>query len=600
MILVVDDNADFLESVSTVFWDAGYSVSTAQNASQALEVAARTRPDLCVVDVAMPGADGIQLIRYFRSRHLYRQIPMILLTAGVRRDSLAEALDLGVKDVFLKSKFTAEDLVERVALRLAEPREIIRSPDLADRPSAFRELGPKETNQAPPILPSEFLPNESTQPPPSTATGAVSSQAPPSVPPATSAKAVQNPPSKPPSSQPPPTWKHEGGNRRTVSKELADAIVRLQVLPKVLQDMLRIASQPQSSLAGMEGVARNDPAMALRLISVTNSAVYARPTPLFELGEAIRLLGMEQLTQIVKSSAVFKPEDHDEQVCQDLFSMWRHSVAAAYYAERLAPPLEKDISFLGGLLHDLPILFSLQYLGDEWLPIRAHCQVKGLSLREGLSTATGYQMNDIGAQIFSTFRIPPELGGPILRYQEHFLSNRNKEPGSFARRLDIAHHLAMAQGRFGTAHSEVRCLSKEELSFPEALNILSPTDASKLRFQEDAAGLGWPGAGEYPKLRHPIALWRDPLWAEPDPVESVLSLLGECVVVSEPAQLAMKNVCRLAIAEPGTDAWSEALRHAPIVVLHRAPHSEEPLPAGVEALRMPVPVALLVKRLRSA
>ena len=142
-ILVVDDNADFLESVSTVFCDAGYAVSTAQNSSQALERAPRNGPVLCVVDVAMQGADGIQLIKFFRSRHIYRQIPMILLTAGMRRDSLAEALDLGVKDVFLKSKFTAEDLVERVALRLAEPREIIRSPDLVDRPSAFRELAPK-------------------------------------------------------------------------------------------------------------------------------------------------------------------------------------------------------------------------------------------------------------------------------------------------------------------------------------------------------------------------------------------------------------------------------------------------------------------------
>lgn len=599
-ILVVDDNADFLESVSTVFWDAGYAVSTAQNSSQALEMAARNRPDLCVVDVAMPGADGIQLIKFFRSRHIYRQIPMILLTAGMRRDSLAEALDLGVKDVFLKSKFTAEDLVERVALRLAEPREIIRSPDLVDRPSAFRELGPKETSQIPPILPSEFLPNETTSmmavvsAPTSTFPTAVHTV------PAPVRPQSDNPSSKPPTSQMPVVGRQEVVGRRSVSKELADAIVKMQVLPKVRTDMLQTASQAQSSLAGIEGVARNDPVMALRLISATNAAVYARPTPLFDLGEAIRVLGLEQVSRIVSSSAAYKPEDRDEQVTADLYSVWRHCVATAYYAERLSPIGEKDIAFLAGLLHDLPILFALQYLGDEWLPIRAHCQVKGMSLREGLSTATGYQMNDIGSQILSTFRIPPELGGPLLRYQEHFLSNRNREPGSFARRLDIAHNLAVAQGRPGTIHAEVRSLSREELAFPEALNILAPSDGARLKYLEDQAGLGSDGTAEYPKLRHPIALWRDPRWSEPDPVESVLSMMGECVVVSDPSQLVMKGACRLAIAEPGTEAWTEIIHLAPVVVLYSTQLPDDPLPQGVEAYRMPVAVSLLAKRLRPA
>ncbi len=599
-ILVVDDNADFLESVSTVFWDAGYAVSTAKNSSQALEMAARSRPDICVVDVAMPGADGIQLIKFFRSRHIYRQIPMILLTAGVRRDSLAEALDLGVKDVFLKSKFTAEDLVERVALRLAEPRELIRSPELADRPSSFRELPPKEINQAPPILPSEFLPKEpifasaSSAPPASAAPPAASasgtSQRPPSDAPASVA----------PASQVPASFRQDIVHRRSVSRELADAIVKMQVLPKVRTDMIHIASQAQSSLAGIEGVARNDPVMALRLISATNAAAYARPAPLFDLGEAIRVLGLEQVGKIVGASAAFKPLDLDEQVSADLASVWRHCIATAYYAERLSNASEKDVAFLAGLLHDLPILFSLLYLGDEWLPIRAHCQVKGMSLRDGLSTATGFQMNDIGSQILSTFRIPPELGGPLLRYYEHFLSNKPKEPGSFARRMDIAHNLAVAQGRPGTVHAEVRCLSREELAFPEALNILAPSDPARLKYLEDQAGIAEDGSSDFARLRHPIALWRAPMWSEPDPVESILSMMGECIVVSEISQLAVKGACRLGIAEPGTDAWTEVLRMAPVVVLHRAQLPEEALPGGVEALRMPVSLSLLAKRLRPA
>jgi len=603
VILVVDDNADFLESVATVFWDAGYQVCQAHNSREALEVAARTRPDLCVVDVAMPGADGIQLIKFFRSRHIYRQIPMVLLTAGVRRDSLAEALDLGVKDVFLKSKFTAEDLVERVALRLAEPRELIRSPDLVERPSAFRELAPKELNQAPPILPTEFLPNEvRTNPVPAPSTSASpSTMAPISA-------AVPGPPPRKPSeesskgasSQMSASGRTEVVGRRSVSWELAEAIQRLKVIPKVRTDLLQIAGQAQSSLAGIEGVARNDPVLSLRLISVANSAIYARPAPVFDLGEAIRVVGLEEVVRIVSASGAVDLDQLDDLVVGDIQSLWRHCIACAYYAERLAPPSEKEAAFLGGLLHDLPLLFCLQYLGDEWLPIRAHCQVKGMSLREGLSTATGFQMNDIGSQILSTFRIPPELGGPLLRYFEHFLSNRSREPGHFARRIDLAHHLAVAQGRAGTAHAEVRSLSREELATPEGLVVLSPNDGGRLRFLEEQADLaGDPGA-ELQRLRHPLALWRDPSWSEPDPVESVLSLMGDCVSVTKISQLAMKGACRLAICEPGSEAWRLLPGLAPVVVLHRAPASDDPLPSGVESLQMPVSLSLLAKRLRPA
>jgi len=388
--------------------------------------------------------------------------------------------------------------------------------------------------------------------------------------------------------------------RRSVSRELAEAIQRLKVIPKVRTDLLQIAGQAQSSLAGIEGVARNDPVLSLRLISVANSAIYARPAPVFDLGEAIRVVGLEEVVRIVSASGAVDLDQLDDLVVGDIQSLWRHCIACAYYAERLAPPSEKEAAFLGGLLHDLPLLFCLQYLGDEWLPIRAHCQVKGLSLREGLSTATGFQMHDIGSQILSTFRIPPELGGPVQRYFEHFLSNKTREPGHLARRMDLAHHLAVAQGRTGTAHAEVRSISREELATPEGLNILSPNDGARLRFLEDQAGLPRDFASELPRLRHPIALWRDPMWSEPDPVESLLSSMGECLVVRDLYELGVHGACRMVIAEPGSEAWARLGQFAPLVVLYRSPAPEEPLPAGVEALRMPVALSLLVKRLRPA
>lgn len=587
-ILVVDDNPDFLESVSTVFWDAGYSVSKAMNASQALEVAARSRPDLCVVDVAMPGSDGIQLIRYFRSRHVYRQIPMILLTAGVRRESLAEALDLGVKDVFLKSKFSAEELIERVNLRLTEPREIIRSPELNERPSNFRELAKDNPSSAPL---SSFAGQESSHlgggsnPPAGIPSAPTRSEARPSIP-----RPSSNFPT-PPRIDPPPHARS--------SRDLQDLLANLKALPKARERILAISSDPQSSLAGLESVVRVDPVLALRLVSNANSAFFARGTPVFDLAESIQLLGIERMIRLVANVQAYVPGDFDEQVSSDLEAIWRHSIATAVLARRLSPESERNLSFLAGLFHDLPALICLQHLGDEWLPLRAHCLVKGISLREGLAAGAGLSLEDVWSQILAVYPIPSELGGPLLRFQDALWAGKIQEPGTLMRRVEIAHHLAIAAGRSGHPFSEVRGLFSPEVAVLDRASVLDASDEVVFAELEEEAGLGSgeDALGTGVRLRSPVAFWRDPSWTEPDPVESALSRSGECMVVRHPEDLKIRGYARLAMVEPSSPQWSEVIQQGPLLVLHRNPLPDA-LPAGVETLSMPVPIAQLVKRLR--
>ncbi len=77
LILVVDDDECYRESLKEVLEAGGYAPRIAHSAPAALELASRQTPDLVLLDVAMPGIDGIQLLRYFRSRHVFRQMPVI-------------------------------------------------------------------------------------------------------------------------------------------------------------------------------------------------------------------------------------------------------------------------------------------------------------------------------------------------------------------------------------------------------------------------------------------------------------------------------------------------------------------------------------------
>ncbi len=120
-LLLVDDEEVFRAPLAEALRMQGFEVREASTAPAALESALRNRPDLVLLDVIMPNIDGFELLRYFRARALYRTLPVILLSAVVRKDYLAKAASLGVKDYLLKSSFSIETLCERILARIGAP-----------------------------------------------------------------------------------------------------------------------------------------------------------------------------------------------------------------------------------------------------------------------------------------------------------------------------------------------------------------------------------------------------------------------------------------------------------------------------------------------
>jgi len=110
-ILVVDDDAPILRMLARTLTAEGYSVDVAAGGGAALAAVERRVPDLVVLDVAMPGLDGLAVSRALRERGL--ALPILMLTA---RDSVADrvaGLDAGSDDYLVKP-FAPEELRARV------------------------------------------------------------------------------------------------------------------------------------------------------------------------------------------------------------------------------------------------------------------------------------------------------------------------------------------------------------------------------------------------------------------------------------------------------------------------------------------------------
>lgn len=559
LVLLVDADADFRRSLSEQLKDESYEVSLAKSAPEALEIASRRIPAIVILDLALPGIDGIQLVRYFRSRHVFRQMPIIILSNSVGKDSVQAALGLGVQDVMLKSRFAFPELVERIERRISGPAKVVRNPDLAPN---------TRDSQMAPIEAVRGSPNgvgPTGEPMPRRSDGDAS--------------------------------RHSNSKNSTTTTQLTREIGQMRALPSVVGELLRLASLPDSSLADLEVLVRGDPVVAARILQSANSAAYLRGAPVTQLGEAVRALGFTNVSRIVSTSALMGGQEMVGQVGLDLWSLWRHSLAAGSIAEAMAPAAERSSAFLGGLLHDLPSLFALQHLGENWLPARAHAEAAGLSLHQALSSAMGRPLEILCGQILSTYRLPSQVAVPVQEYHEFFLAHRPQEPGLVARRLELAHQCAIAVGRPGTEFSQVACIHPDELRLVTGSRIPPLPNAIELSIQEQQSGLG-PWEQELPVPGVSIALWRDPRWVCPDPVESVLAQVADCLRVERIQEIAFPGRVRLAIAEPDTPEWKVLGTYAPLLVLHRGKLPETPLPPGIETIRMPVSLSLLLHRLK--
>ena len=113
-VLLVDDDMGWLGSLGVAIAAEGYVVRTASNGEQALLLARAMRPDIVVTDCAMPGMNGVKLIRAMLAEPGLEQIPVILISDSRRRPSVPCAS-------FMHKPFSAIALLRQ--LQIVERRQ---------------------------------------------------------------------------------------------------------------------------------------------------------------------------------------------------------------------------------------------------------------------------------------------------------------------------------------------------------------------------------------------------------------------------------------------------------------------------------------------
>ncbi|HEX6541174.1 MAG TPA: response regulator [Ktedonobacterales bacterium] len=113
-LLVVDDSPSVRRVVSSMLKNAGWTVQTARDGVEALEVIARERPSAVLLDIEMPRMDGYELMATIRSQDIYKSLPLIVLTSRAAAKHQQRATQLGA-DAYIVKPYQDELLLNTIS-----------------------------------------------------------------------------------------------------------------------------------------------------------------------------------------------------------------------------------------------------------------------------------------------------------------------------------------------------------------------------------------------------------------------------------------------------------------------------------------------------
>ncbi len=139
LVLVVEDEEDILELITYNLGKEGYEIKTATSGEEGLKTARSKVPDLVVLDLMLPGVDGLEVCKLLKNDPKTRQIPIVMVTAKGEESDVVTGLELGADD-YVTKPFSPKVLVARIRAVLrrrteqTSPEAVIEHGDIVIHP----------------------------------------------------------------------------------------------------------------------------------------------------------------------------------------------------------------------------------------------------------------------------------------------------------------------------------------------------------------------------------------------------------------------------------------------------------------------------------
>jgi putative nucleotidyltransferase with HDIG domain len=207
-------------------------------------------------------------------------------------------------------------------------------------------------------------------------------------------------------------------------QELVRDIKNLRPIPPVVHQILEVVDRPDSSMAEVANIIQYDPAVTASVLRTCNSAYFGLKHPAESVQDAVTLLGIDQVVQIVlMKSGVKLLSGKQEGYGLHEGAMWKYSVSSALIAKQIAKRLSlknKNTIYTAALLKDIGKTVLDRFVLDSFEKISTLVVAGGLSFREAEKKIIGVDHAELGGMIAKMWKFSPRM---VKLIRHHHLSD---------------------------------------------------------------------------------------------------------------------------------------------------------------------------------
>jgi HD-like signal output (HDOD) protein len=231
-----------------------------------------------------------------------------------------------------------------------------------------------------------------------------------------------------------------GAAHKLSTDDVFNRIEELPTLPMIVHELSQVINDPMSSTAEIEKVMANDQSLTAKVLKMVNSAYYAIPGGVSNLGRAIAYLGYDTVNQLVLSASILdalKTADCEE---FSVLEFWKHSFGVAVAAETIAKfvrhPMPADI-FTCGLVHDMGKVALFNISRDTFLEVVKQAQASGKTFADVEAELDVARHTTVGHRLAAKWLLPTQIQSVVKYHHQKEPSLRGGASADLNRTVDI-------------------------------------------------------------------------------------------------------------------------------------------------------------------
>ena len=240
------------------------------------------------------------------------------------------------------------------------------------------------------------------------------------------------------------------------AKKIASVVKSFPGMPGTALKLLAMVDDPSMRVSQIEKILRQDPGLTANVLRLANSAYFGIPSKVGSIRQAVILLGLKRLIQMVIAACVSAIMDKPVPGYNlPPGELWRHSIAVSVAAEGLVKELKVDAGeeiFTAALLHDVGKLVLGEFVKEDFKQIETAVS-EGIAFETAETIVLGTNHADTGARILTNWSLPTEIVNAVRWH--HAPENADQT----STMLDIVHvanfmsmMIGIGMGRDGLQH----------------------------------------------------------------------------------------------------------------------------------------------------